>query len=61
MLPQVCYYDPAERQNAKERHRASDAALLQDGVLSRDDLRNNGFFSSLMILGASVVCQEEFA
>jgi hypothetical protein len=61
-MRQVCYYDPAERQQEKERHRASDEALLRQGRVSRGDLRaRNGFFSSLDIVESSIVRQEAFA
>lgn len=61
-MSQIAFYDPAERQREKERHRAADAAALRDGGVSQDDLRaRNGFFSSLEIVSSSIVCQEAFA
>jgi len=55
-------YDPAQRQQEKERQRASDAAALQNGQVSRDDLRvSNGFFSSLEVLDSSIACNEVFS
>ena len=59
---QVRYYDPAERQQEKERQRASDALLLSEGRISRADLRErNGFFSSVEIVESSISFQEAFA
>jgi hypothetical protein len=59
---QVRYYDPAERQQEKERQRASDALLLSEGRISRSDLRErNGFFSSVEIVESSISFQEAFA
>lgn len=61
-MPQVSYYSPAARQLEKERQRASDEAQLRAGAISQHDLRGrNGFFSSLEIIGSSVLCQEVFA
>lgn len=61
-MPQVCYYDPAEREQEKERHRASDALQLRQGEISRSDLRDrNSFFASLEIVDSSIRCQEVFA
>lgn len=55
-------YSPAQRQQEKERQRASDAARLESGQVSREDLRaSNGFFSSLEVIDASIECQEVFA
>lgn len=60
-MRQVCYYDPAERQREKERSRASDAAALSSGFVSRRDLSvRNGFFSSLQVIDSAVICQEVF-
>lgn len=59
---QVSHYSPAERQQEKERLRASDALALRQGPVSQADLRaQNGFFSSLEIVESSIVCQEDFA
>lgn len=61
-MRQVCYYDPAEREREKERHRAFDESRLRDGDVSRQELRErNGFLSSLEIVDSSIVCQEIFA
>lgn len=61
-MPEVCLYDPAERQMEKERSRAADEADLRSGSVSRGDLSaRNGFFSSLQIVDSSVICQEVFA
>jgi hypothetical protein len=61
-MHQACYYSPAERQQEKERHRASDADDLRSGRISRDELRaRNGFFSSLDIVESSIICEEAFA
>lgn len=58
----VCQYSPAERQNEKERARASDALDLRQGRVSQADMRaRNGFFSSLEIVESHIVCQEIFA
>lgn len=60
-MQQACYYSPAERQKEKERQRASDADDLRSGRISRDELRaRNGFFSSLDIVGSSIICEEAF-
>jgi hypothetical protein len=59
---QVCYYDPAEREREKERHRALDESRLHDGEVSRQELRErNSFLSSLEIVDSSIVCREVFA
>ena len=61
-MMQVRYYDPAERQQEKERQRASDALLLREGRISRGELRErNGFFSSVEIVDSSISFQEVFA
>jgi|TARA_R100000049_G_C1957802_1_gene121984 hypothetical protein len=61
-MQQACYYSPAERQQEKERQRASDADDLRSGRVSRNDLRaRNGFFSSLEIVESSIICEEAFA
>lgn len=61
-MPQVCYYNPAERQLEKEHQRQLDAAQLHVGQVSADELKKrNGFFSSLEIVHASVACEEVFA
>lgn len=61
-MQQVCYYSPAERQREKERQRAADAEDLRIGNVSRDELRRrNGFFSSLDVVGSSMICAEVFA
>ncbi len=58
---QVSHYRPAERQEEKERVRASDALALCQGKVSQADLRaRNGFFSSLEIVESSIICQEVF-
>ncbi len=38
-MSQIAFYDPAERQREKERHRASDASALLGGSVSQDELR----------------------
>lgn len=59
---QVSHYSPAERQQQKERQRASDADRLRAGAVSKAELRmENGFLSSLEVLDSSVICQEVFA
>ncbi|WP_341896750.1 hypothetical protein [Sphingobium sp. YR657] len=61
-MMQVRYYDPAQRQEEKERQRASDASLLSEGRVSRSELRErNGFFSSVEIVESSISFQEVFA
>ncbi len=61
-MHQVCHYSPAERQQSKERQRASDAAQLREGRISASDLRaRNGFLASLEIVDSSISCQEAFA
>ena len=61
-MPQACHYNPAEREQEKERQRAFDAAQLREGEISQADLRaRNGFFSSLQIVESSISCQEAFA
>lgn len=61
-MQQVCYYSPAERQQEKERQRASDADSLRAGRISRHQLRmRNGLFSSLEVVSSSVICEEAFA
>lgn len=55
-------YDSAQRQQEKERQRALDAAALQSGQVSRDDLRvRNGFLSSLEVIDSSITCKEVFS
>ncbi|MEC3909433.1 hypothetical protein U5A82_02775 [Sphingobium sp. CR2-8] len=61
-MMQVRYYDPAERQQEKERQRASDALLLREGRISPAELRErNGFFSSVEVIDSSISFQEVFA
>ena len=61
-MPQVSFFSPAERQRHKERLRVHDAYALREGHLSYEDLRvRNGLFSSLEILGSSIVFQDNFA
>ncbi len=61
-MRQVCYYDPADRQREKERSRASDAAGLRSGDVSRRELSaRNGFFSSLQVIDSAIICQDVFA
>lgn len=58
---QACHYSAAEREQEKERQRASDAEHLREGKVSREDLRaRNTFLSSLQIVGSSISCQEVF-
>ncbi|WDF73616.1 hypothetical protein [Novosphingobium sp. KACC 22771] len=55
-------YDPAQRQQEKERQRALDAAALQSGQVSPDQLRvSNGFLSSLEVIDSSIACKEVFS
>ena len=59
---EVRYYDPAERQQEKERQRASDALLLSEGRASQSELRErNSFFSSVEIVESSISFREVFA
>ena len=61
-MPKVCNYNPAERQQEKERSRASDALQLRRGDVSQGDLREQtSFFGSLDLVGSSIICQEVFA
>lgn len=61
-MPEVCYYDPAERQREKERLRASDALQLRRGDISQHDLRQrNALLASFEIVDSSLRCQEVFA
>ena len=54
-MPQVDYFDPAERQMEKERYRAADAHALEQGHVSQEELaESNGFFASLDIVESSV-------
>jgi hypothetical protein len=59
---QACQYSAADREQEKERQRASDAEQLREGKVSREDLRvRNAFLSPLQILESSISCQEVFA
>jgi hypothetical protein len=59
---EISYYNPAEREQEKERRRASDAAQLREGRISKADLRaRNVFFSSLEVVESSISYQAIFA
>lgn len=59
---QACHYSAAEREQEKERQRASDAAQLREGKVSQAELRaRNAFLAPLQIVESSISCQEVFA
>ena len=55
MMQSHGYLDPAARMAEKERSRAADEAALAEGLISREELsKENGFFSSLVIVESSI-------
>lgn len=58
---QARQYKTIDREQEKERQRASDAAQLREGKVSLEDLRaRNAFLSPLQILESSISCREVF-
>lgn len=58
---QARQYKTIDREQEKERQRASDAAQLREGKVSLEDLRErNAFLSPLQILESSISCREVF-